>query len=90
MVNSWRGRYIAGATVRNHFKLVVVDGNGWQVTFTWNIEHASLLPLFIKSCNSVGKSINDVVGANRFHMPLCSLCMSVTSGAETGTTTTCP
>ena len=38
----------------------------------------------------MGKSINDVMGANRFHMPSCSLCMSVTSGAETGTTNYLP
>ena len=25
--------------VRNYYKLVVVDGNRWQETFTWNIEH---------------------------------------------------
>ena len=30
----------------------------------------------------MGKSINDAMGANRFHMPSCSLCMHE-SGAET-------
>ena len=34
----------------NYFKLVVVDGNRWQETFTY----------------SVGKSINDVMGLTGF------------------------
>ena len=25
--------------VRNYFKLIVVDGNRLQETFTWNIDH---------------------------------------------------